>query len=500
MVAPEGWGFEGVPSRKIADEGGHLVSSKNASRENLIGRSARTSLRLAALVLIAACGLLAAGGAAAQADTGSGVGITEFTCTHVVFTYEGFANAEGNTVAEVVTLNREIVATYTFTFNGPTGTNSVPIPEIPGKSIVDAHATWKTNGVNGGFDHHKNVHCQDGFSVEKLQEIKGSETGYTASELHGKIGQTVDYEVLVKNVGLVPLKFSNFTDEHCDPGTIMGGSGEAFLAPGESTTFTCERLLTAIGTYTNEATVTGTPEMGPPSTETSKQVVTVVPIEPEFSIHKLQRVNGEGEFTAAQLEAGVGAEVEYEILVTNTGNEPLTFSEFADPKCDPGTIAGGPGVAMLLPGESTTYTCDHVMVKKDTRKGPYINTASVTGTPPPGDGKPVSHTSNPVEVVILEGSGTTEFGCKAVTFVYSGFPNAEGNEVTQVIAVTGPKAAGVIISTTVFVFNGPSGMDTVPIELGPGKWIIDAHATWKTNGASGAFDHHIRVICGEEKG
>ena len=151
---------------------------------------------------------------------------------------------------------------------------------------------------------------------------------------------------------------------------------------------------------------------------------------------------------------------------------------------------------MLLPGESSTYTCDHVMVIKDTRKGPYLNSATVKGTPPPGDGKPVTHTSNVVEVLILGGSGTTEFGCKAVTFTYTGFPNAEGNTVLQEIAVTAAKSAiKEVISTTTFVFNGPSGTDTVPIELGPGKWIVDAHVTWKTNGASGAFDHHVRLIC-----
>jgi len=458
--------------------------------------SAHTSLltRTAIACLLSGLILLSAFATAALADTGEGIGKTEFTCTHVVFTFEGFANAENNTVAEVVTLNKEIVATYTFHFNGPTGTNTILVPEVKGKSILDAHATWKTNGITGGFDHHAKVKCQEGFSVQKLQEIKGSGSGYTTSLLDGKIGQTVDYEIVVKNVGTVALKFSNFSDAHCEPGTISGGSGEAFLAPGESTTFTCERLLTAIGTYENDATVTGTPEVGSPSSETSNTVVTVVPIEPEFSIHKLQRVNGEGEFTAAQLQAGVGSTIEYEIIVTNTGNVPLTFSEFSDKKCE--SIAGGPGASLLLPGESSIYTCDHVMVVKDTRRGPYRNTATVKATPPPGDGKPVSHESNVVEVLILGGSGETEFACKSVTFIYTGFPNAEGNTVNQEISVTEPHTAvKTVISMTTFVFNGPSGTDTVPIALGEGKWILDAHATWHTNGASGGFDHHIRVIC-----
>ena len=458
-------------------------------------RSGRRLLRstLAALTLLAALLALTAGGA--SADTGAGTGQTQFSCTSVVFTFEGFANAEDNTVSEVVTLNRTTVATYTFVFNGPSGSNTILIPEIAGKSILDAHATWKTNGVNGGFDHHANVKCQNGFSVQKLQKIDGGEGEYTTAQLHGRIGQTVDYKVLVTNVGVVPLRFSEFTDANCDEGTIEGGSGEAFLAPGESTTFTCRRLLTAIASYSNNATVTGTPELGPSSPGTSNTVVTIVPIEAEFSIVKLQRVDGEGEFTTATLQAGVGATLEYEIVVTNTGNQPLTFSEFSDPKCDAGTTAGGPGAGTLLPGESSTYTCDHVMVVKDTRRGPYTNSASLKATPPPEGGKPITRTSNTVEVLILGGSGTTEFSCSAVTFIYSGFPNAEGNTVNQVITVTGPKGARSVISTTTFVFNGSNASDTIPIELPPGKFILDGHATWKTNGASGGFDHHVRVSC-----
>ncbi len=460
-----------------------------AARNTRHLRSARSSLRLA-IGALALLSLMVALGASARADTGSGIGKTEITCTHVNFTFEGFANAEDNTVSEFVTVNREVVGQAFFHFNGPTGSNTLPILEIPGKYLIDAHATWKTNGVNGGFDHHVKVRCQTGFSVQKLQKIAGSETGFTTSQLSGKIGQTVDYEVIVKNTGMVPLKFSNFADEHCDEGTIAGGSGEAFLAPGESTVFTCERLLTAIGSYSNTATVTGTGETGPPSNETSNTVVTVVPPEPLFAIQKLQRINGEGEFTTAPLQAGVGAMIEYEVVVTNTGNVPLTFSEFTDTKCDPGSFAGGPGMSILLPGESSTYTCDHILLVKDTRRGPYLNNATAKGTPPPGDGKPVSETSNTVIVNILGGSGTTEIGCHAVVFNYSGFPNAAGNTVNEVVSI-----AGKVIATNVFVFNGPTGTDTIILELPPGKYVIDAHATWKTNGAAGGFDHHAKAKC-----
>ena len=48
------------------------------------------------------------------------------------------------------------------------------------------------------------------FTIEKLQKIEG-EASYTKSKLTGaEIGQTVDYEIIVKNTGNVPLKFEHF--------------------------------------------------------------------------------------------------------------------------------------------------------------------------------------------------------------------------------------------------------------------------------------------------
>ena len=96
------------------------------------------------------------------------------------------------------------------------------------------------------------------FTIEKLQEIAGSGRGFTKSPLIGAIGETVDYEIIVTNTGLFPETLSEFTDPHCDDGTIAGGPGAGRLTPGDSVTYTCSRALDATGAYTNEATVTAT--------------------------------------------------------------------------------------------------------------------------------------------------------------------------------------------------------------------------------------------------
>src|SRR5207245_2683421 len=45
------------------------------------------------------------------------------------------------------------------------------------------------------------VPAQPAFTIEKLQEIAGSPAGFTTATLTGKVGQTVDYEIIVKNTG-----------------------------------------------------------------------------------------------------------------------------------------------------------------------------------------------------------------------------------------------------------------------------------------------------------
>jgi len=108
------------------------------------------------------------------------------------------------------------------------------------------------------------------------------------------------------------------------------------------------------------------------------------PPAPAFTIQKLQRI-GSGPFTTETLSGQVGQTVDYEVLLTNTGNVPLSFGDFVDPRCDAGTIARSSG-EQVPPGASMTYECLHVLTSADEAAKAYANTATVTGTPPEGSG------------------------------------------------------------------------------------------------------------------
>ena len=98
---------------------------------------------------------------------------------------------------------------------------------------------------------------------------------------------------------------------------------------GKSTTWTCYHVLTSAdiepASHENNATVTGTYEETK-TTHTSNTVIANAKAEQGFLIEKKQQLEGAGGFVTTKLTGKVGQTVEYEIVVSNTGNVPLTFS------------------------------------------------------------------------------------------------------------------------------------------------------------------------------
>lgn len=121
------------------------------------------------------------------------------------------------------------------------------------------------------------------LTIEKLQEVAGSGSGYSTSTRKALVGETVDYEIIVKNTGNVPLRFSSLNDEHCEVNTLTGGPGAAPLEPGSSTTYQCQHKVTAedaiAGSYKNTATATAMAPAGTGSsiTHSSNTVEVEVP-------------------------------------------------------------------------------------------------------------------------------------------------------------------------------------------------------------------------------
>jgi hypothetical protein len=221
---------------------------------------------------------------------------------------------------------------------------------------------------------------------------------------------------------------------------------------------------------------------------------------PAFSIEKLQQIAGGGPYTIAQLSASAGQTVEYEIVVTNTGNVPLTLSDFIDTHCASGTLSGGPTGGALPTSGKATYKCTRPLPEA----GSYSNVAEVTGTPPEGDGSPIVHASNTVLVEVPtpastnSGNSQTTSGNGSPGGSPSGVPGSSQSGVlafkASVPALKGPqgcvrggfhvsiKSAGVASVTfyldghklkTLTAKNAHKGLLTV--EINPAKLKVGAH-------------------------
>jgi hypothetical protein len=439
------------------------------------------------------------------------------TCTLITWTFRKFPNLPSNSIIEKVSVAHYAPVFRTVSFDGEGMAMFTRINPPPGRSRVDTHAKWKTNGLKGSFDIRSSKQCPPApaVTIEKLQQIAGSGKPFTKSPLHGTVGQTVNYEMIVQNAGNVPLVLSNFKDSNCDTNTIAGGQGQAPLLPGAmpslggTTTYTCQHVLTSLNTYENNATVTATPTQGTavPLTVTSNTViVNGVASEPAFTIEKLQKIAGSsGTFTSSQLSGEVGQTVDYEMIVKNTGNTHLAFSSFSDAHCDAMTIGGGPSSAGLEPNESATYTCSHLLTSADQTAGSYSNAATVTGTPP--EGGAITHTSNTVVVTLGAppppslsfflgyadgaandhgtGSGLPSpwKSSAGVTFIGCGFggtdscPKSDGNDVYDAgaIRIDSPSGGSAVTITAAKVVIGPCTYEPWPglnVSLQPGNTLI----------------------------
>ncbi|RZQ65164.1 DUF7507 domain-containing protein [Amycolatopsis suaedae] len=169
-------------------------------------------------------------------------------------------------------------------------------------------------------------------------------------------GDQVTFQITVTNTGDVPLTGVAVADE------LTASCAQTYdepLQPGGTWGFGCFGTAPA-DDFTNVASVTGTPPVGPAVSATDDAPVDV--IHPGIEITK----------TATPTVVRPGGEVTFRITVTNTGDSPLRDVFVADPSA-PSCAKRFPG--QLAAGATQTYECTHVAGDAD-----FTNTARANGT------------------------------------------------------------------------------------------------------------------------
>jgi hypothetical protein len=202
------------------------------------------------------------------------------------------------------------------------------------------------------------------IDIEKLTNGQDADVPPGPSIL---VGSVVVWSYVVTNTGNVALTGIIVTD---DMGVAVS-CPKTTLQPGESMTCTANGIAAACQ-YSNLGTATGTPEMGPPVTDSDPSHYFGVH---HAAIYLEKWANGDD----ADLPPGpsilAGSSLVWTYVVTNTGDVMLTNVTITD---DWGVAVACPKT-VLAPGESMTCTGSGTAIA-----GQYTKVGTATGNPPVG--------------------------------------------------------------------------------------------------------------------
>ena len=182
-----------------------------------------------------------------------------------------------------------------------------------------------------------------------------------------KVGDTVNYKVIVSNTGNVTVKGITLAD------TLVTVNEAAFdLAPGAEKeityTYTVVQADVDKGQIDNTATATGKDPKNADVTANDSAKVTTVAADPKLTVKKT---------ADPTKDVAVGDTVEYTVVVTNSGNVTVTGIELDDTLVNLNEEA-----FTLAPSASKTITYEYTVTQADVDAGKIDNTATATGKDP----------------------------------------------------------------------------------------------------------------------
>jgi LPXTG-site transpeptidase (sortase) family protein len=196
-------------------------------------------------------------------------------------------------------------------------------------------------------------------------------------------GDLVRYTFTIQNTGNVALGSVGLSDANASV-TLSGNPIQTLgIGATDSSTFTGTYVLTQDdidkGSFTNKATVTGTPPTGSPVSSDGSDTRTLAQVK-SITLSEVATLNKNIVGLPDVVDAG--DTVTYKFTITNTSNVRLTGVHITDPDV---TILGGP-IANMDPGavDSTAITGTHTLAQADIDLGTFYHTATVIGTPPSG--------------------------------------------------------------------------------------------------------------------
>ena len=201
-----------------------------------------------------------------------------------------------------------------------------------------------------------------------------------------KLGDVVNYTILVKNTGKVTLTDVTLEDSLV---ALSGGQKEiGTLLPGEEKVigyaYTITQADVDAGRVHNVATVKGNPPENP---DRPGEPVPPVEDEDDEDVTPKQKPGLEVVKTADRTKGlTAGDTVTYTVTVTNTGNVMLTGVTLEDSLVE--LTGGQKDIGTLAPGEQKVITYTYTVTEADVDAGKVHNVAVAKGNPPENPDRP----------------------------------------------------------------------------------------------------------------
>ncbi|MBE9603204.1 DUF11 domain-containing protein, partial [Pedobacter sp. MC2016-24] len=210
---------------------------------------------------------------------------------------------------------------------------------------------------------------------------------------HNKVGDIINYNLVVKNTGNVTVIAIAITDANADAGSISPAL-IASLAPNATANITAKHNITQAdldrGYVTNIANADGKDPKGgnvhaestDPTPTPGAPVVpgctncTITPIDqaPSLSLTKT---------AVAGTHNKVGDIINYNLVLKNTGNVTVNAIAITDTNADAGSISPAL-IASLAPNATANISAKHTITQADLDRGYVTNIANADGKDPKG--------------------------------------------------------------------------------------------------------------------
>ncbi len=217
------------------------------------------------------------------------------------------------------------------------------------------------------------------IQTPELTVTKDDQLSYNAQNL--QVGDIINYNINVTNTGNVTLQNIVVTDNNA---TITGNSLITSLAPGESVLITAEHNVTQTdidsGLIVNQATAT-TQYNGNTVTDLSDDLDPSSPLgDNDPTITRIVQnpsivITKDDQLPYTDQNLAVGNVIQYQIVVTNTGNVTFPMATVTDNNAN---IVSGNPINNLVPGNSVTIIANHTITQYDLDLGKVINSAQVS--------------------------------------------------------------------------------------------------------------------------